>query len=265
MYDAAKMEAQKHKWIESEKAGHDLGDTAIRAWHKNYWRAWCRERWVEHLRGERFWVELDRGDYGLTHGIGSDVTLADSILDRIKEGGENLDIIQWAVDQGYHLPDVLEVLKVLDINSRRLDSFVESVDEAVDEGDERQETPKNRARIMVVDDDEDTCAMLKEVFEGEGIECVTVHSGEACIEVFRKKRFDCYLIDLMLPGKHGAEVAWYLRRHGVEVSVFAISAVLEVWNQDDLYDCGFSGLLDKPFELSRLYELADDIKAAKGL
>jgi DNA-binding response OmpR family regulator len=67
----------------------------------------------------------------------------------------------------------------------------------------------------------------------------------------------------MLPGKHGAEVAWYLRRHGVNVPILAISAVLDKWNEDDLYDCGFSGLLAKPFDITALRELAHEIINSK--
>ncbi len=39
-------EIEKHKWIESEKAGVDLGDTAAMDWIKRHaaeWRRWRRE------------------------------------------------------------------------------------------------------------------------------------------------------------------------------------------------------------------------------
>jgi len=39
---------------------------------------------------------------------------------RIKQGGENLDIICWAYATRQDLVQVLEILKLLDINSKRL-------------------------------------------------------------------------------------------------------------------------------------------------
>lgn len=114
-------EALEFKWIESEKAGFDLGEGAIRRWVQLHWCGYLRARWLEHLQGRRFWVELDRGDYGLLQREFRECPcLLDRILDRLKAGKENLDIIQWAVDWNIDLNSVCRVLEALDINSRRL-------------------------------------------------------------------------------------------------------------------------------------------------
>jgi hypothetical protein len=121
VYVECEFEAQRFKWIESEKAGCDLGEAAIRRWVKHHWWGYLRARWLEHLQGKQFWTELDRGDYGLLQRRFQDQTLLlDRILDRLKAGQENLDIILWALDWGVSLPQVREILEALDINSRRL-------------------------------------------------------------------------------------------------------------------------------------------------
>ena len=121
VYDDGEQEALRYKWIESEKAGHDLGETAIRRWVQNHWWGYLRARWLEHLQGKRFWVELDRGDFGLLQRTFHDNTLLlDRILDRLKAGQENLDILNWAHAWGIPSDSVIEVLEALDINSRRL-------------------------------------------------------------------------------------------------------------------------------------------------
>src|SRR5262245_17117007 len=104
-------EAEKYKWIESEQAGRDLGEAAIRRWVQNHWWGYLRARWLEHLQGRRFWVELDRGDFGLLQRRFHDsALLLDRILDRLKAGQENLDIIRWALDWGICLEAVREIL-----------------------------------------------------------------------------------------------------------------------------------------------------------
>jgi hypothetical protein len=121
VYAESEQEAQRYKWIESEKAGRDLGEAALRRWVQCHWWGYLRARWLEHLQGKRFWVELDRGDFGLLERRFRDNTLLlDRILDRLKAGQENLHIICWALE--WHLPiePVLEILEALDINSRRL-------------------------------------------------------------------------------------------------------------------------------------------------
>lgn len=121
VYAESEKEAQSFKWIESEKAGCDLGEVAIRRWVKDHWWGYLRARWLEHLQGRRFWVELDRGDFGLLQRrFTEQQLLLDRILDRLKAGQENLHIILWA--QNWNIPTdlVLEILEALDINSRRL-------------------------------------------------------------------------------------------------------------------------------------------------
>jgi hypothetical protein len=121
IYEDCQHEEARHKWIESEKAGQDLGEGAVRQWVKQHWTGYLRARWLEHLQGGKFWIELDRGDYGLLAQRFQDRSLLlDRILDRLKTGQENLRVILWAID--WHLPmgDVLEILTALDINSRRL-------------------------------------------------------------------------------------------------------------------------------------------------
>src|ERR1700720_1605051 len=94
VYLDAEPEAVRYMWIESEKAGLDLGEAAMRQWVRRHWGGYLRNRWLEHLQGKKFWVELDRGDFGLLQREFHDNTLLlDRILDRLKLGQENLDVI----------------------------------------------------------------------------------------------------------------------------------------------------------------------------
>ncbi len=121
VYEDSENEIQCFKWIESEKAGYDLGEDAIRTWVRRHWSGYLRARWMEHLEGKRFWIELDRGDFGLLQRCFKDqVTLLDRILDRLKSGQENLHVILWSHRFGICPTTVLAILEALDINSRRL-------------------------------------------------------------------------------------------------------------------------------------------------
>lgn len=121
VYIESEKEALRFKWIESEKAGCDLGEGAIRRWVKDHWWGYLRARWLEHLQGKRFWVELDRGDFGLLlREFHDNAILLDRILDRLKAGKENLDIILWAQDWNIPMDKTHQILEALDINSRRL-------------------------------------------------------------------------------------------------------------------------------------------------
>lgn len=120
-------DSNRHKWIRSETAGSDLGEAAIHQWVRDHWHGYLRSRWLEHLEGKRFWLELDRGDFGLLNRefhAGPNAKLLADIVEKLKNGQENLQILLWAVD--HHLPveDVARILTAIDINSRRIASRI---------------------------------------------------------------------------------------------------------------------------------------------
>jgi len=123
IYKFSYLEALRHKWIASEKAGRDLGTAAIREWLSRHWPHWCRARWLEHLRGEIYWMEFDEPSFGaLKRGFRGDEIVLDRVLDRVYCGWENLDIILWATDWQIDINQVIDILILLDINRARLDA-----------------------------------------------------------------------------------------------------------------------------------------------
>src|SRR5881392_1419554 len=112
VYADGEQEALRYKWIESERAGHDLGEVAIRRWVQCHWWGYLRARWLEHLRGRRFWVELDRGDFGLLQREFVDqALLLDRVLDRLLVGQDNLAILNWALSWGIPTDPVIRILE----------------------------------------------------------------------------------------------------------------------------------------------------------
>lgn len=256
IFEEAGREAFRHKWIESEKAGYDIGDRAIEDWHRQYWHQFVRERWIQHIRGEIFWRELDNDDFGILardfHDCGD---AARKIVEFLEHGGENLDIVQWALDSGQDMDTILHILGRLDLNSHRLASQLDST------GSEfvKNIRARHRPRALVVDDDPDVRVLLRALLEHEQMEVVEAATGEEAMDVVQSRRFDLFVIDLRLPKRHGAEIAYYLRRHGVHRFIVAIGASLDEWHECDLYDCGFTHLLKKPFSLERMAAIARDV------
>jgi hypothetical protein len=121
LHQFGEEEARRFKWIESEKAGRDLGEMAIRVWIRKHWNGFLRQRWLEHLQGTMFWIELDQGDFGLLRTAFAASPLVDPILDHLKHGRENLDVILWALTNRLPMTEVIAILETLDVNSRRIE------------------------------------------------------------------------------------------------------------------------------------------------
>jgi len=121
VYRRCFQEVQRHKWIESQKAGYDKGEAAVNEWVRLHWTGFLRARWVEHLQGKQFWYELSKCDFGLLERKFQERTqLLNDILDQLKAGKENLDVIEWAHFNCVAIDPVLEILEALDVNSSRL-------------------------------------------------------------------------------------------------------------------------------------------------
>jgi PAS domain S-box-containing protein len=68
------------------------------------------------------------------------------------------------------------------------------------------------ARILVVEDNADTAALLRDLLEGEGYDVETAATGEAAFEALAvAPDVDLMVLDLMLPGMSGYEVIERLR------------------------------------------------------
>lgn len=125
LYEEAHHEAERHKWIESERHGFDLGEGAIRDWYHRHWPRYCRQRRLEHIRGMRLWREFGDEAFGSVYSliITGDL-LADRILDRIDAGHENLGVVNWAIEWGMPIDRVIDILGQIDVNRSRLDPAV---------------------------------------------------------------------------------------------------------------------------------------------
>lgn len=67
------------------------------------------------------------------------------------------------------------------------------------------------ARLLLVDDDEDLAAMLREFLELQGFSVAIVHDGEAALVRVAEAPPDLVVLDVMLPGISGFEVLKRLR------------------------------------------------------
>ena len=79
-----------------------------------------------------------------------------------------------------------------------------------EESEELSEAPA----LLLVDDDENLCAMLAEYLAPEGFVITAVHSGDASIGQALGGSWDAIILDVMLPGKSGFDVLRELRGRG---------------------------------------------------
>jgi two-component system alkaline phosphatase synthesis response regulator PhoP len=106
-----------------------------------------------------------------------------------------------------------------------------------------------KARILVVDDEEDIREMIRYSLSQEGYQVVSVESGEEAIDTARKHVPDVVLLDLMLPGVDGLEVCRQLKRmpETAHIPIVMITAKGEDIDIIIGLECGADDYVIKPF------------------
>ncbi len=105
--------------------------------------------------------------------------------------------------------------------------------------------------IMVVDDDQDLAEMLGIVLTGAGFEVDLVNSGDQVKAIFQAHKPDLVLLDVMLPGMSGIEVAKEIR----ETSMVPIVMLTAKGDTHDVVlglEAGADDYMIKPFNPSEL-------------
>jgi CheY-like chemotaxis protein len=106
--------------------------------------------------------------------------------------------------------------------------------------------------IVVVDDEPELLHLVRDVLEEEGLSVLPVDHPDQVVNVVTRVRPALFLVDLMLPGTDGVELARRLRESGAEqtpiVGMSASRGMLEAAERSSLFD----ETLPKPFELSQL-------------
>jgi len=79
------------------------------------------------------------------------------------------------------------------------------------------------ARILIIEDDDQTRSMLRQVLEREGYEVVDAPDGREGIRLYRGKPTDLIITDIIMPEKEGIETIMELKRDFPDVKIIAMS------------------------------------------
>ncbi len=107
-----------------------------------------------------------------------------------------------------------------------------------------------RPLVLVVDDDPASRMLLRELVLLEGCDVVEAADGPGALAACEAHRPDMVLLDVLMPGMDGPEVARRLRRRGEEDAIVPIIFVTAVDDEVELAEClaaGGDDFLVKPY------------------
>jgi DNA-binding response OmpR family regulator len=108
------------------------------------------------------------------------------------------------------------------------------------------------SRILIVEDEAHLADGLRFNFEAEGFDVDTVESGEQALDSLSAGGYDVLVLDIMLPGIDGFEVAHRLRSRGDFIPTLMLTARGRPEDVLKGFEAGADDYLPKPFDLSIL-------------
>lgn len=104
-------------------------------------------------------------------------------------------------------------------------------------------------KILIVEDEEHIAEGLRYNLEAEGYEAELAADGESAIAALSKKDFDAVVLDVMLPGIDGFEVARSMRSHANYTPILMLTARGRPEDVLKGFEAGTDDYLPKPFDL----------------
>lgn len=120
------------------------------------------------------------------------------------------------------------------------------------------------ARILIMDDDPDIRALLRDFLEEEGYEVDEAPDGREGVRRFREHPADLLIVDIFMPEVEGIETILELRRHDPSLRCIAMTG----GGMTNDFAClqhaqqfGAARTFTKPFELDQLLEAVQELLA----
>lgn len=116
-------------------------------------------------------------------------------------------------------------------------------------------------RVLLVEDNEINCEIMKFMLEDAGAEVVTANDGKVAVDTFEEAApgtFDCVLMDLMMPRMSGYEATRVIRsmdRSDADLPIIALSA--NAFEEDIAMakEAGMNEHLAKPVDIRKLFRI----------
>ncbi|MEY4193698.1 MAG: hypothetical protein RLZZ226_66, partial [Pseudomonadota bacterium] len=110
---------------------------------------------------------------------------------------------------------------------------------------------RTRGRALVVDDESTTRLILRSLLQKEGFTTLTASNGESAIELFEQESPSIVLVDVIMPGMNGFEVAGHIKKMagGRFVPIIFLTAITDENTLAECIRAGGDDFLTKPVSL----------------
>lgn len=109
-----------------------------------------------------------------------------------------------------------------------------------------------KTKILYIEDEPVLAILVREHLERTGYEVLWQESGENTVQVFQEQEPDVCVLDVMLPGISGFELAQQFRQINKHVPILFLTAKSELKDVMEGFQSGGNDYIKKPFSLEEL-------------
>ena len=112
-------------------------------------------------------------------------------------------------------------------------------------------------KILIVDDEKDLVDLIALRMKAEGFEALTAFDGDEALKKAEKHCPDLVLLDIMMPGVNGYQVARELKKNEATKNIKIIMLTAKTGEKDRFWgmESGADEYVTKPFEMSMILAL----------
>ncbi|MBT3557296.1 MAG: response regulator [Rhodospirillales bacterium] len=117
------------------------------------------------------------------------------------------------------------------------------------------------AKVLVVDDDEVICGILRALLESKGHQVIEASSGSSAVDMARSEKPDLIILDMNMPDMTGWETIPVIRSHPdtKNTPIVALTADSTADGHEEAHLAGCDRYVTKPFDDARLFAALDGL------
>ena len=108
------------------------------------------------------------------------------------------------------------------------------------------------AKLVVIDDDKDTCEYLKEFFEQRKCIVLTANSGAEGLSIIKAEKPDIVLLDVKMEGMNGLETLKEIKNFDPTIKVIMVTVASDQETHQKAVGLGADDFIKKPFNTGYL-------------
>lgn len=116
---------------------------------------------------------------------------------------------------------------------------------------------RSKRLVLVVDDDETICDVLKDVISRRGHHVIAVRDGADAIQEIKKHRFDLVFLDVIMPEVTGLETFRAIKEADPKALVVIVTGFPDHRLVSEAIALGPFMVMRKPFGLQEIYNILD--------